>query len=234
MTIVLVHGAGDTARRWRRVQELLGPGTVAVDLLGRGTRPYDLTAVTLEAAAQAAAVDARAETDGPWVVVAHSAGGIVAPRLVAALGQVSALVMVAGMCAPERARAIDIVDPDRRLGFEEQRAPLMARYRGCTFVGPGEADPPAGLSALRDRRSVQLLDSIVLMYQAVSWVGVAPTTTRTWVRCRRDQIQDPDMQDRLIAASGASQVHTLDTGHNPAAEDPVALAALVAELAQVG
>jgi pimeloyl-ACP methyl ester carboxylesterase len=204
---------------------------VAVDLLGRGTRPHDLTAVTLEDAAAAAATDVRAVTSGPWAVVAHSAGSIVAPHLVAQLGDVSALVMVAGMCAPEGERAIDIVDPERRLGFEEQRVPMLEKYRGYTFVGADEADPPGPLLALRDRRAVQRLDSIVLMYQTVSWAGVPPATTRVWVRCHRDQIQDAPMQDRLIAASGASEVRTLDTGHTPAAEDPAALAALIAELA---
>jgi pimeloyl-ACP methyl ester carboxylesterase len=165
-------------------------------------------------------------------VVAHSAGAIVAPHLVAELGDVRRLVMVAGMCAPHGECPIDIVDPNRELGFEENREALIERWRGHTFVDAADSTPPNGLLALRDARVVQMLDSIVTMYQPVSWSGVTDRTGRTWVRCARDRVQPPDMQDRLIAACAADEVRTIDTGHSPAREDPPTLAALIDALAE--
>ena len=55
-TLVLIHGAGDTARVWSRMQEHLRAPSLAIDLLGRATRPYDLAQLRLaEVAARAAA-----------------------------------------------------------------------------------------------------------------------------------------------------------------------------------
>jgi pimeloyl-ACP methyl ester carboxylesterase len=235
MTIVLVHGAGHTAQVWDRVQPLLRSATVAVDLPGRGDHPGDLTRTTLVGAAAVAAADVRAASEGPWIVVAHSAAGIMAPHLVAALGDVEHLVLVAGMCAAEGGRAIDVVDPERRLPFEELAGPMRERYARHSYVADGEDEAllPEGLVALRDRRVVQMLDSIVTMYQTVSWEGVPFGVPRTWVRCLRDEIQPPDVQDRLIDAFGATAVRDLDTGHAPHREDPAAVAELFEGLAGV-
>ena len=105
-TLVLVHGAGDSARVWQATQTHLRVASVAVDLLGRGSRPFDLTKVTIDLAAAQAAADVREHTPGSVIVVAHSAGGVIAPRLIALLGpQVKHLVLIAGVTAPEGAIA---------------------------------------------------------------------------------------------------------------------------------
>jgi pimeloyl-ACP methyl ester carboxylesterase len=238
-TIVLIHGAGDAARVWDRTRALLSFPSVAVDLLGRASRPFDLTRVTLEEAARVAAHDVRADGDGPWVVVAHSAGALVAPQVVAHLGAgVRHLVMIAGVTAPEGHVAIDVVHPERRAQFEQRRGALFAQHRGHTFVSRhapsdvlGEA-PGEGLVALADARVVQAIDSLRSLFQPVSWAGVAPDLPRTWVRCTRDSIQSPEMQQRLIAASGATAVRDIDTDHTPARDDPAALAALLDDIAR--
>jgi pimeloyl-ACP methyl ester carboxylesterase len=229
VTIVLVHGAGHTPRVWDAFAAALGHPTVAVELPGRGCHPADLTAITLDGAAAGAAADVRAATEGPWTVVAHSCAGIMAPRLVAELGDVDHLVLLAAMCAPDGGRAIDVVDPDRRLGLEEQREPALARWRGHSYVADDAeaAALPATLQPLRDRRVLQLVDSVVAMYQTVSWAGVPDGLRRTWIRPRRDEIQPPDVQERLIAACGATTVPTIDTGHAAHREDPEGLAVIV-------
>jgi pimeloyl-ACP methyl ester carboxylesterase len=243
-TIVLIHGAGDAARVWDRTRALLSFPSVAVDLLGRASRPYDLTRVTLEDAGRVAARDVRADGGGPWVVVAHSAGALVAPRVVAELGDgVQHLVMIAGVTAGEGRVAVDVVHPERRAQFEQRRGPLFEQHRGHTFVSrhdrrslddedDGSAVLGEGLVALGDPKVVQAIDSLRALFQPVSWAGVPEHLPRTWVRCTRDSIQSPEMQQRLIVASGATDVRDIDTDHTPARDDPAALAALLDDIAR--
>jgi pimeloyl-ACP methyl ester carboxylesterase len=231
--VVFVHGAGDTARVWRRVRARLEVPSVAVDLLGRASRPYDLTRVTAADAARVAANDVREAGEGPWVVVAHSAGGIVAPRLVAELGDVRHLVLIAGVVAPEGGQPVDVVQPARRAELEERRGPLFAAHRNHTFVSrhePAVPPLPEGLVAVRDARVVQAIDSLRLLFEVVSWQGVPAEMPRTWVRPRRDSLQTPEVQERLVAASGATQVLDIDTDHTPARDDPEGLAALLSAI----
>jgi pimeloyl-ACP methyl ester carboxylesterase len=234
MTLVLVHGSGDTSYVWKRVREHLRTPSIAVDLLGRGGRPYDLTRVTARDAARAAASDVRAAGRGPWILVTHSAGTIVAPHLVARLGDVRHLVMIAGVTAAEGEQAIDIVQPGRRAHFDERRGPLLEQYRRHTYLSRHDDERVArseGLVALRDPRVTQSLDSFAFLFEPVSWAGVPPDLPRTWVRCLRDPLQNREVQDQLIAASGASRVLEIDTGHTPARDDPAGLAAMLDEIA---
>lgn len=236
--LVLVHGAGDSAHVWRHVREQLpNRTTIAVDLLGRFDRPYDLTEVTPEAAAEAAVADivaglAAAGASGRGIVlVAHSAGGIVLPRIAAALGErLRHLVFVAAVLAPHGGQAIDIVHPERRAEFEARRPDLLARYRGHTLVRRGVTTAPGGLEALDDARVVQAIDSLNLLFRPVSWDGV-PDVPRTFIRCIGDPIQTPAMQERLIAVSGAHEVIPIESGHTPARSAPDALAVLLDRVA---
>jgi pimeloyl-ACP methyl ester carboxylesterase len=263
-TFVLVHGSGDTARVWRKVQPLLDHRSVAIDLLGRGSRPYDITRLNSVDAARAAAQDVRAQSSGPWIVVAHSAGAIIAPRLVVELGAVQHgavqhgavqhgavqhgavqhgavqhLVLVAGLTAPEGGQAVDVIFPERRAEFEENRGPLLAAHRNHSYVPPRSASDPAaapvvlppGLEPLTSPRVAQAIDSMVLVFERFSWVGVPSDLPRTWVRCLRDSLQSPERQLDLIEAFGATQVLDIDTDHTPAREDPDALAALLNKIA---
>jgi pimeloyl-ACP methyl ester carboxylesterase len=253
-TFVLVHGSGDTARVWRKVQPLLDHRSVAIDLLGRGSRPYDITRLNCVDAARAAAEDVRAQSSGPWIVVAHSAGAIIAPRLVVELGAVQHgavqhgavrhgavqhLVLVAGLAAPEGGQAVDVIFPERRAQYEESRGPLLAAHRNHSYVPPRSASDPAaapvalppGLEPLTSPRVAQAIDSMVLVFERFSWVGVPSDLPRTWVRCLRDSLQSPERQLDLIEAFGATQVLDIDTDHTPAREDPDALAALLNKIA---
>jgi pimeloyl-ACP methyl ester carboxylesterase len=239
-TFVLVHGSGDTARVWRHVRPLLAHESVAVDLLGRGSRPFDITRLTAAGAARVAARDVRAVSAGPWIVVAHSAGAVVGPRLAAELGDVLHLVLLAGVVAGEGQQAVDVIEPGRRSEFEERRGPLLAAHRNHSYVAPrSRREPPVevalpeGLLPLTNPRIAQAIDSLVLMFEPFSWQGLPDDLPRTWVRCLRDSLQTPDRQARLIAASGATQVLDIDTDHTPAREDPAALAALLDDIARV-
>jgi pimeloyl-ACP methyl ester carboxylesterase len=243
--LALVHGAGDSSRVWRDVQERLAPRpSVAVDLLGRYDRPFDLTEVTPEGAAEVAIADivrALPATDDGLdgldglddgiVLVAHSAGSIVLPRIAAGLAsRVRHIVFIAGVIAPDGRQAIDFIHPDQRADYEVRRDALLPRYRRHTLVARGVETAANGLLPLDDRRMVQAVDSLNLLFRIVSWSDV-PTVPRTYIRCTADQIQTPAMQARLMEASGADEFIDIDADHTPARSQPAALVALLDTIA---
>jgi pimeloyl-ACP methyl ester carboxylesterase len=231
--LVLVHGAGDTAHVWRKVQALLSAPSIAIDLLGRASRPFDLTKVTIELAAEHAAADVRAATDGPVVLVAHSAGGVVAPRLAALLAdRVRHIVLVAGITAPEGELPVDHLDPERRPMFERRRPALIAEHTGRSYArGEAIAALPDHLDALDNPEVVRAIDSMNLLFQPISWVGVPHTAPRTFVRPLGDQLQSREMQARLARAADVDEVIDIDADHTPARSAPEGLAALLDEVA---
>ncbi|HEV8298322.1 MAG TPA: alpha/beta hydrolase [Acidimicrobiales bacterium] len=232
--IVLIHGAGDTSHVWTRTQGYLHHPSIAVDLLGRASRPFDITQVTLEAAADAAADDVRRAAHGPFVVVAHSAGGMVAPAVVRRLGRDTAhLVLIAGVVAPHGVAAVDVLHPARRDAFAQHRATLLPEHAGHMYArGPAaDAGRVDGLTVLSDPLVARAIDSLNLMFQPVSWEGVPAALPRTWVRPLGDALQTVDMQDRLIAACAATEVVPLDADHTPARSNPQMLARVLDEIA---
>ncbi len=68
------------------MQAALVHPSVAIDLLGRRERPFDLSRASAEMSASVAARDVAERCDGPVVLVAHSGGGILAPRIAGVLG----------------------------------------------------------------------------------------------------------------------------------------------------
>ena len=232
-TLVLIHGAGDTARVWESTQVFLTAPSVAVDVLGRSTRPFDLTQVTIELAAMQVAADVRSATLGPVIVVAHSASGVIGPRVVATLGaQACHLVLVAGVTAPEGEVAADTVHPERREAFLEARPRMLREHAGSSYArGDALAQLPGHLRAIDDPRTVRAIESLNLMFQPVSWAGVSRDLPRTFVRPLGDQLQTPEMQARLITAARCSEIIDIDADHTPARSAPRALATMLDEIA---
>jgi pimeloyl-ACP methyl ester carboxylesterase len=233
VTLVLVHGAGDSARVWQATQSHLHTPSMALDLLGRGTRPFDLTKVTIDLAAAQAASDVRELTHNAVMIVAHSAGGVVAPRLIALLGpQVKHLVLIAGVTAPDGAIAADIVHPERRQQFLDARPKLLARHRGRSYARGSAIDAlPPDLEELSDPEVVRAVESLNFMFQPISWAGVPLDLPRTFIRPLRDPLQSRDTQARLIDAAGANEVIDVDADHTPARSAPRELAKVLDELA---
>ena len=137
-TLVLVHGAGNTSLIWRSVQDHLRHPSIAVDLPGRRDRPADITRVTIDDAAQSAAKDVAAATEGSVVLVGHSAGGIVLPALTALLdGRVEHLVFVAGLSAPDGVAVVETVRPGYAATMAARLEELRESYRDHMLEADG-------------------------------------------------------------------------------------------------
>ncbi|HUP76590.1 MAG TPA: alpha/beta hydrolase [Acidimicrobiales bacterium] len=232
-TSVLIHGTGDTSRGWRKVQAALAHPSVAIDLLGRREHPFDLSRATAEMTATVAANDVALRCDGPVVVVAHSGGGILAPRIAGALGdRVRHMVFIAALVAPDGGQAIDVLFPERREQMAKRRPGVLQKYHNHTFVQRDEdLDFIDGLEPLRDAVQVQAVESMNMLFRPVSWAGVEPDMPRTFVRPLRDKHHPPDVQQRLIEACAASEVIDIDSGHTPARDAPRELARILDEIA---
>jgi pimeloyl-ACP methyl ester carboxylesterase len=219
-TIVLVHGAGNTAAVWQKVQPLLGFRSIAVNLPGRRDRVASIAEVTLEEAVLAVAADADPASNDPLIIVGHSAGGILVPGLAAQWGErVAELVFLAGLCAPHGETVDASVRPDGVAQLRSRLSDMRREYVNCML----DPDPGAiGMTAV-DERTAMPIDSLNLMSQTVSWSGV-PDVPRTFVRCLRDRVQTRQLQDKLISNCSASTVVDLDCGHTPALTAPADLA----------
>jgi pimeloyl-ACP methyl ester carboxylesterase len=229
--MVLVHGAGDTAEVWGKVQLALPVSSLALDLPGRGRNPSDLSRVTVDLAVRQAVTDIVELTSGPIVLVAHSMGGAVSPGILAQLGdRVVHLVHIAAVAAPDgdlplAVASMEFVD-HILAGAESLRAELY----GATFTD-GATPLPIGLRAMDDRGALARIDSLNLGCTPTSWAAVPPDIPRTYVQPLRDRIYPPDAQERLAAALHADEVVSLDVGHNVARSAPLELAAILTEVA---
>ena len=215
------------------MQKALVHPSVAIDLLGRRERPFDLSRATAEETAAVAANDVAARCDGPVVLVAHSGGGILAPSIAGLLGdRMRHMVFIAALVATEGGLAIDVLFPEKRDEMAKRRPGLLQKYRDHTFVQRDEdlafVD---GLEPLRNAVQAQSVESMNMLFRPVSWAGVPSDMPRTFVRPLRDQHHSHDVQQRLIEACAASEVIDIDSGHTPARDAPHELARILDEIA---
>ena len=223
--VVLVHGAGDSARVWDDVRHEIRFPTLAIDLPGRGSHPGDLTNYTFDQAASQACQDIDITArNRPVALVAHSIGGSLSPVLAAHLGRrLTHLVHIAAVAAPPGELPLATASPTFAENLIRNAHEIRSQVSGKTYVADGDPTPE-GLAPTSDRLALTRLDSLTL--------GCVPTkglTTgayrRTFIRPTRDRLYPPDAQDRLAAAMNADQTIGIEAGHNTALNAGALLAA---------
>lgn len=218
MTVVLVHGAGHTAAVWQRTQQAMATPSLAFDLPGRGSRPADLSRVSVHDAAESLVQDINDAlgSDGEIVLVAHSVAGTILPSVAARLsGRVRHLVFIAGItAAAEGALPCDTFLPGRSSYVAER----MEHFRHV-LAGRSLED--------MEPKTAGAVDSLNFGSQPFTWAGIDGAIERTFIRCLRDPIQSPQLQAQLIANCGAATVLDIHSHHTPAIDAPVQLAALL-------
>jgi len=231
VTLVLVHGAGDTAAVWNDVQQLLPVSSSALDLPGRGRNPSDLSRVTIEGVVRQAVSDINELTSGSIVLVAHSIGGAASPGIAAQLGaRIVHLVHIAAVAGRDGELPLATASHQFADHLLADADDLRRSLDGATFAD-GKAAVPPGLRSTNDRAALARIDSLNLGCVPTSWTGVAPGLRRTFIQPLRDRLYPPDAQERLAAAMCADEVTTLDAGHNVARSSPARLAVLLGHIA---
>lgn len=239
---LLVHGGATTGRFWDRLVPELNAPTLAVDLPGRGDKPADLADLTLDQCAESVLEDVDATRVDDVVIVAHSSGALVVPRVVAGLpGRVRYVLLSAGSVPPEGGTGLDCMKASHRQRIEAALA--WAGEHGEVITTPGAPDDPelmreaygerlddTTLAYVTDPvRSVP--DSLNVYYQPVWWEPVRGVSI-TYVKNARDRPVPPDLQDEMAGRLVDAEVVTLDCGHIPAITRPAELAGLLRERAR--
>jgi pimeloyl-ACP methyl ester carboxylesterase len=227
ITFAFLHGAGETSDAWKQVQALLTAPSVAVDLLGRGAHPSDLSQITLDHTGDQAARDIAETTAGDVILVAHSISGALTPHIAAQLGaRVKRVVHLAAVCATPGEMPLAVASSSYVEALLTDDSALRTELSGTSFA-PADAVLPSGLRPLADKVMVARLDSVNLGCVAATFDWKESGLPRTFIQTSRDRIYSQKGQRRVAEAFGADDVIEIDTGHNPARSAPEELAALL-------
>jgi pimeloyl-ACP methyl ester carboxylesterase len=218
--VVLVHGGFHGAWCWDDVRPHLTAPTVAVDLPGRGDRPFAGRRVTVADCVDAVLEDADKAGFQRFALVGHSMGGLTitetanrAPDRVARLVYVAALALapgqtIFGLFAGDAAPVVE--DPTG-----VQTPPDEATVRGM-FAGDVPVDRFHG-------HYQQLVpEPIGLFIETVT--GYDSGVPATYVRCTRDATVDAARVDQMLAHLQPDEVVDLDADHDVMLSQPELLA----------
>ncbi|MBI1960068.1 MAG: alpha/beta fold hydrolase [Candidatus Rokubacteria bacterium] len=219
---VLVHGACHGAWCWDAVRALLrrrGHQVVTLDLPGHGRRAGEVRRASVESYARAVADAMAREGVGRGIVVGHSMGGIVIPKVAELCpGRVAHLVFLAAVVVPDGGNlaATNATAPAREL----LRGMVAGRGDG-TFLYPAETawarwmgdlsrDHPRALRAL----SLLTPQAIRPFVEPVDLrVFYAMRVPRTYIRCLADVAVPPDRAAGYAARLGVTPVD-MTCAHN--------------------
>lgn len=230
--LALVHGGTVTSRMWQDVLPLLSAPAIAVDLPGRRYRPRDLADITRQDWVDAVGHDIVEAGLDDVVLVGHSSGGYVIPGVAAAMpARVRHLVFVAATVPAEGMRPVDYLKPGLREMAIEHEEVTRQSVAGKTIGGLAPGEPPI-------ETDLEIVENPPRMgseapgplFEPFSWARV-PTRPRTFVRCARDRVIPPELQDTMIQNMGGAEVVEVDAGHDVAGAAPDVLARILDEIA---
>jgi pimeloyl-ACP methyl ester carboxylesterase len=233
MGIVLVHGGTFAASCWDLVLPHLRTPALAVDLPGRGSRPADLTTVTLDDFTAAVASDIDATGWDRTLLVGHSMAGITLPPVVGLREDVLAGVVFVACTVPAHgqscaeAMALEVTD-DAAVRLEEPADEMTGEDRARRSFG----------NDLDDEQYAWMTDRMLggeafgVVAEPCDLSGLTEAVPRFWVRLGLDAIVVPAMQDAGIGNIGGAEVIDLDAGHMAMVGRPVELAGILDDIAE--
>ncbi|MFV8047935.1 alpha/beta fold hydrolase [Mycobacterium sp. 48b] len=232
--LVLIHGGAHAADCWdltiaelrRQAPEL---PVLAVDLPGRGAKPGELTQLGVEDFVDSVVADVGEMGFVSVVIVAHSMGGLTAPRVTARLGYpfVRELICIAAFVpAPGSSVAETMGGP---LGWLARVAVALGRpfplpypfariafWNGMTRTQRRFAQSRLHLEALR------------VLVEPAADIDVPKGVPITWILTRRDRALSVRRQQRAMTAlGGVDNVVEIDTCHDAMISRPGELAAIL-------
>jgi pimeloyl-ACP methyl ester carboxylesterase len=202
----------------------------AVDLPGRGSRPGDLSQVTVDDFVDAV-VDELVAMSEPAILVGHSMAGITLPGVVGRVpDRVRAVVFVSCTVPADGQCLLDTLDPAMRTIADEAES----RRDSVAMLEPDLAIA-VFCNDMDEKQTAFTLDRMVpearpVLRQRISLAGLKQPVRRVYIRLLRDAIIQPSQQDQMIANMGGADVIELDSGHMAMISRPVELAAILNSL----
>jgi pimeloyl-ACP methyl ester carboxylesterase len=233
-TFVLVHGMSHGAWTWRLLTERLeraGHRVLAVDLPGHGRRAHERARASVGAYAAAVADTMALGGAHAAIVVGHSMGGVVIPKVAELVpARVRHLVFLAAVVLPNGASLLDThLAPSTR-----------SLFRGLALSGGGAVQYPASIAWARWMNDIPPGDPRVAETLAqLTPQPFAPCAERvdyrrffamrmpcTYIRCLRDAAVPPARAAQYAARLGVTPID-LDCAHGPMLSAPDALAKIL-------
>ncbi len=231
MTYVLVHGGGMTGRCWEPLVPLLDGPVHAVDLPGRGRRPADPAAVTLDDYVDAVVDELVAADLHDVVLVGHSLAGITLPGVARREPARLRRVVFVSCAVPPAGESVN-----RILATLSPAAAEIVERLGADVLGPDGtlsdalARPMFGNDLDDDQWAFVRTCMVPEPGQVIDGptdVGLPADLPRTYVRLLQDASLTVATQDQMIANLGGAEVVDLDAGHMAMVSQPAALAAIL-------
>jgi len=228
MTYVLVHGATFAGSCWDLLLPHLDGPSVAVDLPGRGTRPADLTRVTIGDFVEAVVDEIERRDLRDVVLVGHSLAGITLPGVAARVPERLARLVFLGATVPEHGQSVlQALDAATR----EVAAHSMS---GEHVAAPEDWARAAFCNDMDDDLAAWTLahmgpESSGVMMEPVDLSGLDGPVPRTWILTLHDAVVDHDRQ-LTYAERARAAVIELDAGHMAMISRPAQLASVLGAL----
>jgi pimeloyl-ACP methyl ester carboxylesterase len=236
---VLVHGASHGAWCWDDAGARLaarGHRVVTLDLPGHGRRAAEARRASVAAYAQAVVDVMAREGVSRGIVVGHSMGGIVIPKVAElAPARVARLIFLAAVVLPNGASMAEThLSPAARAVVRG----LAAGRGDGTYHYPAElawsrylGDLPRGHPAVARALALLTPQPVRPVFEPVALTAFySMAVPRDYVRCLADVAVPPERAATYAARLGVRPVD-LDTAHDPMVSAPDALAGLLEKLA---
>ena len=236
---VLVHGASHGAWCWDEVATRLaarGHRVVTLDLPGHGRRAAESRRASVMAYAEAVVGVMAREGVSRGIVVGHSMGGIVIPKVVElAPARVARLVFLAAVVLPSGASMAEThLSPAARAVVRG----LAASRGDGTYHYPAElawsrylGDLPRGHPAVARALALLTPQPVRPVFERVTLTTFySSSVPRDYVRCLADVAVPPASAAAYAARLGVRPVD-LKTAHDPMVSAPEALVRLLEKLA---
>ena len=234
---VLVHGMSHGAWCWERLVPLLEQRdhrVLAVDLPGHGRRAPEWRRASVATYARAAADAMMAAGMTAAVVVGHSMGGVVIPKVAELVpARVAHLVFLAAVVLPSGSSLLEThLGPASREmlrglgrsgGGLVQYPASLEHARWFNDLEPGDARVVDALTRLTPQPLRPWLERVDL--ERFSALGMP----RTYIRCLDDTAVPPARAAEYAARLGVAPID-LDTAHGPMLSNPEALARILERL----
>ncbi|ASK94466.1 alpha/beta fold hydrolase [Xanthomonas citri] len=237
-TIVLVHGAWETAAIWRPLAGRLrrnGYRVIAVNLPGRPGAALGPEKASLSAYRDAM-MQAMEQERAPVVLVGHSFGGITITNVAEAVpDKVKTLVYLAAFVPEPGQSLLDVSKRDTGSRLASQLS--VDQARGTVSIKPEARGPIMandGTVAQQAELASMLVDEpLQPMATPVQWSAArAGKVDRVYLRTRLDQAVSPAFQSEMASNTPMRMTIDLETGHAPFVTMPDQLASAIEHILQ--
>jgi pimeloyl-ACP methyl ester carboxylesterase len=233
---LLVHGSWQGAWCWQQLVPRLeahGHSVLALDLPGYGTDSARAATTTLDDYI-ACVVEAVGAYEEAPVLLGHSFGAFISQVAEAIPDRIRCLIFLSAIIPPNGCsmmHSVNQFDPEYLAQIEwapDRRSVRISPEGAAKFLYP--ECPPAIFQSVLPRLGVQSVSPYEYLFSlSDANFGRVP---RHYIRCLRDRVVPPKLQDEICASHGLKNVHSLDTDHSPFFSAPEEFAALLHTIAQ--